>query len=211
MVLPARVKKPKDKAKVENAVLLINRWILARLRKRQFFSLNELNRAIAELLEMLNQRPFKKLPGCRRSQFEQIDLLALSPLPEMPYRLHCWKKARVNIDYHIKLEGHYYSVPYALAGAKVDVRYTDFIVEILCKNKRVASHQRNDTRAQFTTLRTHPEINYTIFLNLRGLFEEKRSIAPYKLSKLFMDNSLVHFKNPAKEKSLAGRDSVNVK
>lgn len=154
-VIPARVRKPKDKAKVENAVQLVNRWILARLRKRQFFSLIELNRLIAELLEELNNRPFKKMPGTRRSQYELIDLPALSSLPEVPYRLHCWKKARVNIDYHIELEGHYYSVPYGLVGESVDVRYTDRTVEILRKNKRVASHQRNDTRAQFTTLTEH--------------------------------------------------------
>jgi len=154
-ILPARVRKPRDKAKVENSVLLVERWILARLRKRTFFSLQELNRAISELLEQLNTRPFKKLPGCRRSQYEQIDRPALRPLPETSYRLHYWKKAKVHIDYHIEVDQSYYSVPYQFIGQTVDVRYTDKTVEIFSKNKRVASHPKSGKPNHYETTTQH--------------------------------------------------------
>lgn len=154
-VLPARVRKPKDKPKVENAVLLVERWILARLRKRMFFSLEELNRAISGLLEELNTRAFKKLPGTRRSQYEQIDLPVLRSLPDTSYRMHYWKKAKVHVDYHIELEKIYYSVPYAFIGQVVDVRYTDATVEIFLKNKRVASHCRCDRPNTYITTDEH--------------------------------------------------------
>jgi transposase len=154
-ILPARVRKPRDKAKVENAVLLVERWILARLRRRTFFSLEELNRAIAELLEALNNRAFKKLPGSRRSQYEQIDRPVLRPLPGHPYRIHYWKKAAVHVDYHIELDKSYYSVPYAFIGQRVDVRYTDKTVEIFSKNKRIASHLKCETPRQYTTTTEH--------------------------------------------------------
>lgn len=101
------------KPKVENAVLVVERWILARLRNRRFFSLGELNRAIAALLVDLNQRPFKKLPGCRRSAFEMLDAPALRPLPAERFEACLWKSAKVNIDYHVEFDGHYYSVPHA--------------------------------------------------------------------------------------------------
>ena len=110
-ILPARVRHPKDKAKVEAAVLLVQRWILARLRNRTFFSLGELNEAIAELLVILNQRPFKKLPGSRQSLYEQLDRPALKPLPVLPFEFPEWKNATVNIDYHVSFDDHFYSVP----------------------------------------------------------------------------------------------------
>src|SRR5690606_12116075 len=113
-VLPARVRKPRDKAKVEGGVLVVERWILAALRHRQFFSLRELNAAISELLVTLNNRPFRKLPGCRREHFEQLDRPALQPLPGESYVYAEWKKARVHIDYHVAVDGHYYSVPHVL-------------------------------------------------------------------------------------------------
>ena len=115
-LLAARPAHPRDKPKVENAVLVVERWILARLRNRRFFSLAELNKAIAELLEDLNQRPFKKLPGCRRSAFEALDAPALRPLPLERFELFSWKAAKVNIDYHVEFEGHYYSVPHRAGG-----------------------------------------------------------------------------------------------
>ena len=111
-VLAARPAHPRDKPKVEGSVLLVQRWILARLRNRRFFSLAELNAAIAQLLVELNQRPFKKLPGCRRSAFERLDAPALRPLPASRYAIGRWKGAKVNIDYHVEFEGHYYSVPH---------------------------------------------------------------------------------------------------
>jgi transposase len=154
-VLPTRVAKPRDKAKVEVAVQIVERWVLARLRNLTFFSLDELNRAIAELLIELNERPFKKLPGCRRELFEQIDRPALRPLPTQPYEFASWKKARVNIDYHIEIERHYYSVPYQLVRAEVEARLTAHTVEILNGGRRVASHRRSYKAGGYTTTPEH--------------------------------------------------------
>jgi transposase len=154
-VIPARVRKPKDKAKAEVAVQVVERWILARLRNRTFFCLAEANAAIAELLEDLNNRPFKKLPGSRREAFETLDQPALRPLPEAPYEFAEWKKARVNIDYHVEVLGHYYSAPYQLLKQQLDVRLTATTVECFHKNKRVASHRRSDLKGRHSTLAEH--------------------------------------------------------
>ena len=160
-VIPARVRKPKDKAKVENAVLIVNRWILARLRKHKFFSLGQLNKAIAELLEILNAKPFKKLEGCRRSQYEKIDKPVLQPLPLERYELTFWKKAKVHIDYHIEVNEHYYSVPYDYRQKQVNIRSTQNVVEIFYKdNNRIASHKRDDSKGQFTTVDEHMPKNH---------------------------------------------------
>ena len=128
-IVPARVRHPRDKAKAEVGVQVVERWILAALRQRQCFSLAELNRAIRALLETLNNRPFKKLPGTRRTLFEQLDKPALRPLPVAPYVYAEWKQARVHIDYHVEVHGHYYSVPHALIKKQVDVRITRHTIE----------------------------------------------------------------------------------
>lgn len=154
-IVPARVRRPKDKAKAENGVLVVERWILAALRHRQFFSLPELNTAIRELLEKLNARPFRKLSGCRLSHFEQLDQPALKPLPPQTYCFAEWKKARVHIDYHIELEGHYYSVPHALIKKQLDVRFTQTTVECFYRGERVASHQRAYLKGRHTTVVAH--------------------------------------------------------
>lgn len=154
-ILPARVRRPKDKARVEAAVLLVERWLLACLRHRTFFSLDELNEAIDVLLERLNLRPFKKLPGCRRSQFEALDQVALKALPERPYTYAEWKKVRVHIDYHVEVEGHYYSVPYQLIQEQLEARVTAGTIECFHKSQRVASHLRSHKSGQHTTLREH--------------------------------------------------------
>jgi transposase len=154
-VIPARVRKPRDKAKVETAVQVVERWILARLRNVTFFTLDELNAAIGKLIKNLNGRAFKKLPGCRQSLYERIDKPALSPLPTQPYVYAEWKKARVHIDYHIEVLGHYYSVPYQLLKNQVDVRITERIVEVFYKGRRVASHRRSIQKGYYTTLRDH--------------------------------------------------------
>ena len=154
-LLAARPAHPRDKPKVEGSVLLVQRWILARLRNRRFFSLGELNRAIAELLVELNQRPFKKLPGCRRSAFEQLDAPALRPLPATRYAISRWKTAKVNIDYHVEFEAHYYSVPHRLVGAKVELRVTDSLLECFASNQRVACHAVSHVRGGFTTAAEH--------------------------------------------------------
>jgi len=149
-VIPARVRKPKDKAKAEGGVLLVERWIMAALRNRTFFSLAEANAAIKELLTQLNERPFKKLPGCRRSQFEELDQPALKPLPNTAYEYAEWKQARVGIDYHVEINGHYYSVPYQLIKQQLDVRITRSTVECCHKGKRVVAHVRTDGRGHST-------------------------------------------------------------
>lgn len=143
-VVPARPRKPKDKAKVEGGVLIAQRWILACLRNRRFFSLEELNAAIWELLEKLNTRPFQKLDGCRRSAFEKLDRPAMKPLPARRYELGAWKLGvGVNIDYHVEYDHRLYSVPSELLGAKVDVRATATVMEVWRSGARVTSHERS--------------------------------------------------------------------
>ncbi|MBA3018944.1 MAG: IS21 family transposase [Desulfobacteraceae bacterium] len=154
-VIPARSRKPRDKAKVENAVLVAERWILAALRNHTFFSLAEPNKAISQKLTELNDRKFQKLDTTRREMFENIDKPALKPLPAAKYEYAEWKKARVNIDYHIEFDRHYYSVPCQLRKEQVDVRFTDTTVEILFRNKRVASYPRSYKQGAFTTCREH--------------------------------------------------------
>lgn len=154
--LPARPRKPKDKAKVEVAVQIVERWILARLRHQQFSSFGELNRAIRRLLDELNNRPFKKQPGTRRSQFEALDQPALGSLPVTAYQFAEWKKARVHLDYHIELDGHYYSVPHSLVSQQLDIRVSDLTVECFYQHRRVASHVRADKgRKGHTTVPDH--------------------------------------------------------
>jgi len=155
VIIPTRVRKPKDKAKVEAGVQLVERWVLARIRDQKFFSLHHLNRTIGELLEKLNQRAFQKLPGSRKSMFESIDRPALKPLPQEPYQFAEWKKATVNVDYHIEFERHYYSVPHRLIKKKIDLRITQRTIECFYNNKRVASHIRSHQRGRHTTVREH--------------------------------------------------------
>jgi len=154
-VLPARPRKPRDKAKTEVGVQVVQRWILARLRKRRFFSLAELNAATTELLAGVNRKPFRKLEGSRQSVFEAIDRPALRPLPATRYEYATWKSATVNIDYHIEADHHHYSVPYQLAREVVEVRLSASTVEILRGGKRVASHLRSFVRGRPTTLAEH--------------------------------------------------------
>jgi transposase len=155
VVIPARVRKPRDKAKVESGVLLVERWILAALRHRTFFSLAEANQAIRQLLDRLNTRPFKKLPGCRRDLFEAIDRPVLGALPATPYVFAEWKRVRVHIDYHVELDGHYYSVPHTLVKQELEVRFTAHTVECFHRGQRVASHPRSSLKGRHTTLAEH--------------------------------------------------------
>ena len=154
-VLPTRVRKPRDKAKVESGVLQVERWILARLRHQKFFSLLELNESIRALLVELNDRPLKVLGISRRELYERVDRPALRPLPKSRYELGEWKKVRVAPDYHVELLGHYYSVPYQLVREQLDLRFTDHTVEVFRRGKRVAGHRRSRRRGQHTTLREH--------------------------------------------------------
>ncbi len=154
-VIPTRVRKPKDKAKVEVGVQVVERWILARLRHYTFFSLADLNQAIRELLDELNTRQMEHLGRSRRELFERLDQPALKPLPELPYEFAIWKKARVNIDYHIEFEKHYYSVSHTLIHKEVYVRATQSTIEIFFNNRRVASHRRTHAPGRHTTLSEH--------------------------------------------------------
>ncbi len=154
-VIPTRPRKPKDKAKAEVGVQVAERWILARLRNCPFFGLVAVNHAISELLDPLNERPMEHLGQSRRELFEMLDQPALKPLPEEPYEFAVWKKARVNIDYHIEFGKHYYSVPYSLIHEEVYVRATESTVEIFYNNRRVASHPRLNIQGRHTTLAEH--------------------------------------------------------
>lgn len=154
-VVPARVRKPRDKAKVEAGVLQVERWVLARLRNQRFFSLPELNACIAKLLAELNDRPLKVLGVSRRQLYEQIDRPALGALPRQPYELAEWKKVRVAPDYHVEFEGHYYSVAYRLIKKQLDLRATARTVEVFDQGKRVAAHRRDGRRGQHSTLAEH--------------------------------------------------------
>lgn len=154
-VVPTRARKPRDKAKAEVGVQVVERWILAALRHRQFFSLKELNTAIVALLERLNRRPFRKLPGSRQSAFDILDRPGLRPLPEQPYVYTEWKKARAHIHYHVEVNGSFYSVPSALAQQSVEVRLTARTLEVLHGNRRVASHVLLGRRGAFSTQREH--------------------------------------------------------
>jgi len=149
-ILPTRVRKPKDKAKVEGAVLLAQRKILARLRNHRFFSLEESNETIRLCLTELNAAPFQKMEGSRRELWETLDRPALKALPPTRYEYAEWRRCKVNIDYHVEVEKHLYSVPYQLVHEIVDVRITQVTVEILFKNRRVCAHERRVGRGYTT-------------------------------------------------------------
>lgn len=154
-ILPARSRKPRDKAKVEGAVLIVERWILARLRNRRFFSLEDLNQAIAVLLEDLNTRPMRHIGKSRRQIFEEIEREALAPLPTIAFEYAEWKRAKVHPDYHVEVDKCFYSVPHALIGKTLDIRVTHRVVEIFHDHKRVASHVRRSQRSGHVTVNEH--------------------------------------------------------
>ena len=149
--LPCRPGSPSDKAKGEQAVQNVERWVLAPLRKHTFFSLAEANAAVAEQLEALNDRPFQKLQGSRRSLFEEQERASLRPLPRTRYEYARWKKAKVNIDYHVTVDGGHYSVPYRLVRETVEVRLAALSVEIFHDHRRVAAHPRSYRKGSYTT------------------------------------------------------------
>jgi transposase len=154
-VVPARARRPRDKAKVEVGVQIVARWMLARLRHHTFCALLELNTAMTALLGALNRRPCKKLSGSRQSVFESLDRPALRPLPAQPYEYAEWKLVRVNIDYHVEVAGHSYSVPYSLVKQQLEVRLSAQVVEIFHKGNRVASHQRSPLKGRHRTVAAH--------------------------------------------------------
>ena len=153
-VIPARVRRAKDKAKAEAGVQLVQRWIIAALRNRTFFSLDELNQAIGGLLTRLNAKPFRKMSGSRESLFAELDKPALDPLPAIHYEYAEWLVVRLGINYHAQIGDHFYSAPYQLRKEKLDARLTVLTVEFFHKHKRVASHKRSYTRG-YTTVAEH--------------------------------------------------------
>lgn len=155
-VLPARPRRPRDKALAEIGVQVVQRWILARLRARRFFAIAELNAAITELLVWLNARPFKKLEGSRQSVFEELDRPALRPLPATRYEFATWKIATVSkLDYHVEVDHHYYSVPHQHVGERTDVRMSATTVEVFLRGQRIASHLRSSVHGKHTTTSEH--------------------------------------------------------
>jgi transposase len=164
-ILPARPRRPRDKAIAEVSVQVAERWVLAVLRHHEFFSLDELNRTMAEELARVNDRPFRKREGSRRSVFMALDRPALRPLPPTPYEFAEWRRATVNIDYHVEVDHNYYSVPHALVGLRLDVRLSAGTVEILHKGQRVASWPRQGGRGQFSTLPEHMPSAHRLYLD----------------------------------------------
>ncbi len=155
-VIPARVRRPKDKATVEGTVGIISTWIIAALRRQKFFSLRELNEAIKPKLENFNSKPFQKKPGSRLSVFEEEEKPALLPLPQAPYELATWKIATVQFNYHIAVEKMFYSCPYEYIKHKVDVRITRKVIEVFFNNHRVCSHPKLHGReGQYSTVVEH--------------------------------------------------------
>jgi transposase len=155
-ILPARPRRPRDKAKVEQAVLVVERWLLGRLRHRTFFSLAEVNAAIGEFLVRLNEeRPIRRLGVTRRKLLEELDRPTLKQLPAEPYVFAEWRVRRVGIDYHVEVAGHYYSVPHRFARLEIDARVTARTVELFAKGERIAVHPRMSGNHKHTTVADH--------------------------------------------------------
>jgi transposase len=179
-VLPARIKKPRDKGKIENGVQNVERWVIAPLRNRKFFSLHEVNLAVKEKLDQLNNKIMKSVERTRRQEFEEIDRPNLRPLPEKPYEYAERKTATVNIDYHIEFDEHLYSVPHTLIHQKVEIRATEGMVVIYHHGKSVAIHPRNFRHGRFSTLREHMPANHQFMndINSDKLIEWASKIGP---------------------------------
>jgi transposase len=179
-ILPARPKSPRDKAKVEGGVLIAERQILAVIRDQRFFSVGELNQAIRPLLDKLNAQPFQKLEGSRNSWFDTQEKDKLLPLPEQPFELATWSRAKVNIDYHVVVENHFYSVPYSLIHRQLDVRLTEQTVELFHDGKRVAAHQRSRLPGKFSTIDEHRPKSHQRYLEWTPgrIVEWARKIGP---------------------------------
>jgi transposase len=168
-IIPARVRKPKDKPNVESSVGNISTWITAALRNEQFFSLSELNQAIREKLKQFNERQFQKKAGSRRSLFLEEELPLLAPLPATRYELAEWKQATVQFNYHISVDGMLYSVPYEYIKRKVDVRITDKTVEVFYNHTRICSHRRlHGRQGQYSTIVEHMPEDHQKYLEWNG-------------------------------------------
>ena len=163
VIIPTRIRKPKDKAKVEQAVQFATRWLLGPLRKRTFLSLSALRMAVTGLLPIINGKKMRRLGKSRRELFEEIERSALKPLPAVRYEYAEYKKARVHIDYHVEIGGHYYSTPFQIRRKEVEAWSTRHTVEIFCSGRRVASHKRSYALGRFTTLVEHMPPNHRAY------------------------------------------------
>ncbi|HTW28416.1 MAG TPA: IS21 family transposase [Acetobacteraceae bacterium] len=191
-ILPARPRRPRDKAKVEVGVLVVERWILARLRNRRFFSLAELNQAIGLLVTDLNARPMRRLGVSRRDLFLELDRPALKSLPAEPYEYAEWRLRRVGLDYHVDIDGHYYSVPHRLIREQLDARITAHTVELFRKGERVAVHLRSAGRGRHTTLAEHMPSSHRRYAEwtIERIGREAAAIGPStaKLAELILES-----------------------
>ena len=179
-ILPARVRKPRDKAKVEVGVQGVERWIMAPLRQQTFFSLGDLNAALREQLERYNDRELSREAGTRRSRFLELEQTALRPLPPQRYEYASWKRAKVFLDYHIEHERRYYSVPYRLIGKSVDVRITAHTIEVFYRGQAVARHLKTSAARRFITEPGHrPERHRAVIeMSHERLLERAEAIGP---------------------------------
>jgi transposase len=185
-VLPARIRKPRDKSLAENGVQNVERWVIAPLRNQTFFSLGAMNQAVRKLVEELNHKVMAHLGKSRRQLFEEIDQPELRPLPEMPYQFALWKTAKVNIDYHVAFEKHYYSVPHTLIRQQVEIKATERMVEIFHKGKQIAVHPRSNVQGRFTTRAEHMPSNHRFILELDAnwLLKQAEAVGPYAVQYL---------------------------
>jgi transposase len=196
-VLPARPKKPKDKAKVEAGVLIVERWLLGRLRNHKFYSLTELNQAIQGLLHHLNEvRPFRRLGVTRRQLLEELDRPFLKPLPVEPYVFAEWRARRVGVDYHVDVDGHFYSVPYRFAREQIEVRLTARTVEVFFKGERIAVHMRTSGNGKHTTQPDHMPSSHRRYAGwtIERIRREAAGIGPS--AALLCDLILEHRRHP---------------
>ena len=179
-IVPARVREPQDKAKVETGVQIVERFVLAPLRNLTFFTLAEFNSALWARLEELNDKPFQKLPGSRRTRFEEGERQALSPLPDRPFSYAVWKKTKVHLDYHVEVERHYYSVPYIHAGKTVDVCLSERTIEVFLRGKVIAAHLRSRAIGEVTTVSGHRPERHQGMLDLshEKLLSRAEAIGP---------------------------------
>ncbi|MEN1969794.1 IS21 family transposase [Lentibacillus sp. N15] len=183
IVMPARVRMPKDKANVEGSVGVISTWIIAVLRNTQCFSIDELNKEVQAKLDEFNQRPFTRKQGCRLLAFEEEEKFALSPLPNAPYKMSQWKTAKVRPDYHVSVESMFYSVPYEYINREVEIKLSDDLIEVFFNHMRITSHKRLYGKfGQLATIRDHMPDNHKTFVDQTSEAAEwAESIGPFTL------------------------------
>ena len=166
IILPARVSTPKDKPSVEGSVGVISTWIIAALRNTHCFTIEDLNREIRMKLNEFNERPFTKKPGSRISAFEEEEKFALNPLPLAPYKMSVWKKAKVQLNYHVSVESMFYSVPYEYIQQNIDIRMTENLIELYFNSMRIATHKRLYGKfGQYSTVRDHMPDNHKMYVD----------------------------------------------